>query len=139
MEGEPSHPDYCSNHPAQKMKPQSYLPKAIAGVSSEDLRVSGQIPKVKKGQPWSRRPQEVRDTRPCFLRESALLSSPPHLQHPQSNPCAPQTAPGKDAEDTPLLCPHEGAPFLNPNEGPRPPPRVPFSNTTLPITPNYTM
>lgn len=101
MEGESSHPDYCSNHPAQKMKPQSYLPKAIAGVSSEDLRVSGQIPKVKKGQPWSRRPQEVRDT--------------------------------------PLVCPHEGAPLLNPNEGPRPPPRVPFSNTTLPITPNYTM
>lgn len=89
MEGESSHPDYCSNHPAQKMKPQSYLPKAIAGVSSEDLRVSGQIPKVKKGQPWSRRPQEVRDTRPCCPQRVGFALISPTPAAPSEQPMCP--------------------------------------------------
>jgi len=46
---------------------QSHLTKAIAGGSSERLRVMvrSPVPRVKQGHPESRRTQEVHDIKPC--------------------------------------------------------------------------
>lgn len=126
---------------------QSHLTKAIAGGSSERLRVMvrSPVPRVKQGQPESRRTQEVHDIKPCCPQRVSFTPSPNNCSNLKATPHSPQMMPRthllskrRSSLTQPALplvttCSNQAL-SLTPN-----PLYEHLSPTTPAITPNYTM